>query len=49
MNNKTLDVGDWTKRNAGVLGVVDVNKNLTFRHNSTINFKNYVIYCKLLF
>jgi len=48
MNNKTLDVRDWTKRNAGVLGAVDVNKNLIFRHNSTINVKNYMIYCKLL-
>jgi hypothetical protein len=48
MNYKILDVADWTKRNAGVFGVVDVNKKLTFRHNSTINVKDYVIYCKLL-
>jgi hypothetical protein len=48
MNNKTLDIRDWIKRKAGELGIVDVNTNLTFRHNSTINVKDYVIYCKLL-
>jgi len=48
MNNETLDVRDWAKRNAGLLGVVDTNKNLTFRHNSTISVKDDVVYCKLL-
>jgi len=43
-----LDVRDWAKRNAGVLGVVDINKNLTFRHNRTISVKDGVIYWKLL-
>jgi len=47
MNNETLDVRDWNKRNAGVLGVVDINKNLTFRHNN-ISVKDDVIYWKLL-
>jgi len=43
MNNKIFDVCDWTKRKAGVLGLVAVNTNLTFRHNSTISLNDYVI------
>jgi len=48
MNNTTFDVRDWSKRNAGFFGVVDVNKKIKFRHSSTINVKDYVIYFNLL-